>query len=91
MSTALLSVESVDSVLASLGSSGRVKYSCVGISKSFIILGASTGSVYQLQTPQHYTPKTKILSYIRYLFDRTSLSFIRVISSAGILLHLLKG
>ena len=42
----ILSVENADSVQTSLGSSGRVRYSCVGLSKSYLVLGATTGSVY---------------------------------------------
>lgn len=45
MST-ILSVENADSVLSTLGSSGRVKYSCVALSKTYLVLGATTGSVY---------------------------------------------
>lgn len=44
--SSVLSVESAESVLANLGSSGRVRYSCVGLSRSYVVLGATTGSVY---------------------------------------------
>jgi hypothetical protein len=36
----------VQSVVASLGTSGRVKYSCLDVSASVLAFGANTGSLY---------------------------------------------
>lgn len=38
--------ENMESLFLKLGSSGRVKYSCLDISKNYILLGANTGSFY---------------------------------------------
>jgi hypothetical protein len=84
MST-ILSVENADSVLTSLGSSGRVKYSCVGISKNYLVLGATTGSVYLIKC-YFVIGENVFLSLLDiYFFERATLTFVRVISSAGIL------
>ncbi|EFA85390.1 RING zinc finger-containing protein [Heterostelium album PN500] len=42
----VLSVDNLDGVLAPIGASGRVKYTCFDVSKKYLVLGANTGSLY---------------------------------------------
>eukprot|EP01132_Coremiostelium_polycephalum_P002021 gene2021-2488_t len=39
-------LDEIDSVLSPIGGSGRVKYSCIDVSKRYLVLGANTGSLY---------------------------------------------
>ena len=43
---ALLKCEALDTLLAPLGSSGRVGYTCLDISPNYFVFGANTGSLY---------------------------------------------
>ncbi|GAM22685.1 hypothetical protein SAMD00019534_058600, partial [Acytostelium subglobosum LB1] len=64
--TTHLSLESVDSVLAPVGGSGRVKYTCLDVSRRYLVLGANTGSIYfferkMVQSQQHQHQQQSIM------------------------------
>ncbi len=71
----------LQSVLAGLGGSGRVKYSCVDVGISILVFGANTGSIYFFDRGTRFF--NSIFALLIFLFSIAEFSQIIFIARAA--------